>query len=98
LGTTNPINLLKATVNGLQRLRRPEEVARTRGLTVAQVLPVPKKRPEKETVEPVAAPEPTPEAEAPVEPVAAPEPTPEAEAPVEPIAPEPAAEVEAEPA
>ena len=41
LGTTNPINMLKATVNGLQRLRRPEEVAQIRGLTVAQVLPVP---------------------------------------------------------
>jgi small subunit ribosomal protein S5 len=42
LGTTNPINMAKATVNGLQRLRRPEEVAEKRGLTVAQVLPVPK--------------------------------------------------------
>ena len=39
LGTTNPINMLKATVNGLKRLRRPEEVAQTRGLTVQQVLP-----------------------------------------------------------
>ena len=39
LGTTNPINLLKATVNALQSLRRPEEVARTRGKTVAEVLP-----------------------------------------------------------
>src|SRR6187401_2401450 len=43
LGTTNPINLLKATVNGLQSLRRPEDVAKARGLTIAQVLPVPKK-------------------------------------------------------
>ena len=34
LGTTNPINMLKATVDGLQRLRRPEEVAATRGLTI----------------------------------------------------------------
>ena len=41
LGTTNPINMLKATVNGLQRLRRPEEVAQIRGLTVSQVLPIP---------------------------------------------------------
>jgi small subunit ribosomal protein S5 len=41
LGTTNPINMLKATVDGLQRLRRPEEVAQIRGLTVSQVLPVP---------------------------------------------------------
>ena len=31
LGNPNPINLLKATVNGLQSLRRPEEVARIRG-------------------------------------------------------------------
>ena len=44
LGTTNPINMLKATVNGLQRLRRPEEVAATRGLTISQVLPVSAKR------------------------------------------------------
>ena len=34
LGTTNPINMAKATVNGLQRLRRPEDVARARGKTV----------------------------------------------------------------
>jgi small subunit ribosomal protein S5 len=40
LGTTNPINMLKATVNGLQRLRRPDEVAATRGLRISQVLPV----------------------------------------------------------
>ena len=39
LGTTNPINMLKATVDGLQRLRRPDEVARTRGKAVADVLP-----------------------------------------------------------
>jgi small subunit ribosomal protein S5 len=43
LGTTNPINMLKATVNGLQRLRRPDEVAATRGLSISQVLPVPAK-------------------------------------------------------
>jgi small subunit ribosomal protein S5 len=39
LGTTNPINMAKATVNGLKRLRRPDEVAKMRGLTVSQVLP-----------------------------------------------------------
>ena len=39
LGTTNPINMLKATVEGLQSLRRPEDVAAARGLTVSQVLP-----------------------------------------------------------
>jgi small subunit ribosomal protein S5 len=43
LGTTNPINMLKATVNGLQSLRRPEEVAARRGLTISQVLPAPAK-------------------------------------------------------
>ena len=46
LGTTNPINMAKATVNGLKQLRRPEDVARIRGLTVAQVLPVPAKPPQ----------------------------------------------------
>ena len=44
LGTTNPINMLKATVDGLRRLRRPEDVAQTRGLTVSQVLPIPAKK------------------------------------------------------
>ena len=39
LGTTNPINMAKATVNGLKRLRRPEEVAKTRGLSISKVLP-----------------------------------------------------------
>jgi small subunit ribosomal protein S5 len=39
LGTTNPINMLKATVNGLQSLRRPEDVAKIRGKSIADVLP-----------------------------------------------------------
>jgi small subunit ribosomal protein S5 len=38
LGNPNPINLLKATVNGLQSLRRPEEVGRIRGKTVEEIL------------------------------------------------------------
>jgi small subunit ribosomal protein S5 len=38
LGSTNPVNLVAATVDGLKRLRRPEEVARLRGKTVAEVL------------------------------------------------------------
>jgi small subunit ribosomal protein S5 len=42
LGTTNPINMLRATVNGLQNLRRPEEVARKRGLQIRDVLPPPR--------------------------------------------------------
>ena len=40
LGTTNPINMCRATVDGLKRLVRPEDVAAMRGLTIAQVLPV----------------------------------------------------------
>ena len=38
IGTQNPINLVKATMDGLMTLRRPEEVAELRGLTVKQVL------------------------------------------------------------
>jgi small subunit ribosomal protein S5 len=38
LGTTNPINMLKATVVALKSLKRPEEVARTRGKAVEDVL------------------------------------------------------------
>jgi small subunit ribosomal protein S5 len=58
LGTTNPINMLKATVNGLKRLRRPEEVAQMRGLTVSQVLPVPTQPPAEKEVEPARTEEP----------------------------------------
>jgi small subunit ribosomal protein S5 len=38
LGNPNPINLLKATVNGLKSLRRPEEVGRSRGKAVEDIL------------------------------------------------------------
>ena len=52
LGTTNPVNLLKATVDGLKRLRQPAEVAKTRGKTIAEVLPyVPPPAEEKEPAE-----------------------------------------------
>jgi small subunit ribosomal protein S5 len=54
LGTTNPINMLKATVNGLQRLRTPEDVALARGKTVAEILPVPKLKPKPEPEAPAA--------------------------------------------
>jgi small subunit ribosomal protein S5 len=40
IGTQNPINLVKATMDGLINLRRPEQVAELRGLTVAEVLGV----------------------------------------------------------
>jgi small subunit ribosomal protein S5 len=49
LGTTNPINMAKATVDGLRRLRRPEDVAKIRGKTVSEVLPY--KPPVKEPAE-----------------------------------------------
>ena len=52
LGTTNPINMAKATVVALQSLRRPEEVAKVRGLEMARVLPY-------REPEPVAVEEPT---------------------------------------
>jgi small subunit ribosomal protein S5 len=38
LGSQNPINLVKATMAGLESLRTPDEVADLRGLTVNQVL------------------------------------------------------------
>jgi small subunit ribosomal protein S5 len=39
LGTTNPINMAKATVVALQELRRPEDVAKIRGKRITEVLP-----------------------------------------------------------
>jgi small subunit ribosomal protein S5 len=71
IGTQNPINLVKATMDGLIRLRRPEEVAELRGLTVAQVLGVQKSNgngvasveaPDAATAGPVAAGDPPPPA------------------------------------
>jgi small subunit ribosomal protein S5 len=38
LGSQNPINLVKATIAAIESLRRPEDVAQLRGLTVAEVL------------------------------------------------------------
>jgi small subunit ribosomal protein S5 len=38
LGSQNPINLVKATMAGLESLRTPDEVAELRGLSVAEVL------------------------------------------------------------
>jgi small subunit ribosomal protein S5 len=39
LGTTNPINMLKAAEVALRQLRRPEEVAKARGKQISEVLP-----------------------------------------------------------
>jgi small subunit ribosomal protein S5 len=70
LGTTNPINMAKATVVALQQLRRPEEVARARGKTVSEILPVPREERESDAAEAVAAATAL-QAEAPAEPEAA---------------------------
>jgi small subunit ribosomal protein S5 len=69
LGSQNPINLVKATVEGLQSLRDPKEVAQLRGLTIAEVLgldpkPVNGDAPAAEPTEPTESTEPTePQAE-----------------------------------
>jgi small subunit ribosomal protein S5 len=55
LGTTNPINMLKAAESALRDLRRPEEVAASRGKSVRDVLPLPKKVAEVEEAEAPAA-------------------------------------------
>jgi small subunit ribosomal protein S5 len=66
LGTPTPINMLKATVNGLQRLRRPDEVARSRGKTISDVLPPRARRDGEESAAPATAAEtPTPAQESP---------------------------------
>ena len=51
LGTTNPINMLKAAEAALRDLRRPEEVAAARGKAVRDVLP---ERPVEAEEEPAA--------------------------------------------
>ena len=42
IGTNNPINQVKATMAGLKGLRKPDEVAELRGLSIRQVLGLPK--------------------------------------------------------
>ena len=37
IGTTNPVNVARATIDGLRRMRSPEEVAARRGKVVNQV-------------------------------------------------------------
>ena len=49
LGTTNPINMLKAAEQALRQLRRPEEVAKARGKQISDVLPYRAPEPEEVT-------------------------------------------------
>jgi small subunit ribosomal protein S5 len=61
LGAQNPINLVKATVEGLQSLRRPRDVAELRGKTINEVLGLDdQKRAEAEPATTAAASEPAP--------------------------------------
>jgi small subunit ribosomal protein S5 len=61
LGTTNPINMLKAAEQALRQLRRPEEVARARGKSIADVLPYRAAAPDEPVSEPEPELEPEPE-------------------------------------
>ena len=38
IGSNNPINVLRATIRGLEQMRSPEEVASKRGKTVKEIL------------------------------------------------------------
>jgi small subunit ribosomal protein S5 len=64
LGTQNPINLVKATMAGLEGLKRPERIAELRGKTVAEVLGIEReaepeaKGPAQPATEPAVEPEP----------------------------------------
>jgi small subunit ribosomal protein S5 len=97
LGSQNPINLVKATIAGLQDLRKPEEIAALRGLSVDAVLGLSKESgaaaetltaeapsdgaPESPPAEPATDAEPTVEAETPA--AEAETPAAEAETPAE---------------
>jgi len=37
-GSTNPVNVVRATVNGLREMRSPEQVAAKRGKSVEEIL------------------------------------------------------------
>jgi small subunit ribosomal protein S5 len=102
IGTQNPINLVKATMQGLFMLRRPEDVAKLRGITIREVLGLGDKNgvpaetisAEPAPAEPATA-EPTPAEPTPTEPGPT-EPAPSEPTAAEPAAPEPAAAESAE--
>jgi len=92
LGSQNPINLVKATMAGLESLRGPREIAELRGLSIAKVLGLDEKKGANGTI--------SADVEAEAEPAAAEPPAAEPPA-AEPAAAEPvavAAEAPAEPA
>ena len=62
LGSTTAHNVVKATVDALTRLKRPERVARLRGKTLAEILGKDEKK--ADAVVPIVAAAPTPAAEA----------------------------------
>jgi small subunit ribosomal protein S5 len=79
LGTANPINLLMATVQGLKSLKRPEDVAKLRGLQIRDVIKphseaVAEARAEADAAAAVAEPEAPPAPPEPAKPKAAPKP------------------------
>jgi small subunit ribosomal protein S5 len=77
LGTANPINLLMATVQGLKSLKRPEDVAKLRGLEIRDVIKphsevVAEAKAEADAAAAAAEPEAVPAAPEPARPKAAP--------------------------
>jgi small subunit ribosomal protein S5 len=105
LGTTNPINMAKATVAALQDLRRPEDVAKIRGKRISEVLPLPAAPAAQEAEAPVeeaalatavVEEEPAVGEETPAEEASAEEPEPVAEAAAEEAEPAPEPEAPAE--
>jgi small subunit ribosomal protein S5 len=86
IGTNNPINQVKATMEGLRGLRKPKEVAELRGLTIRQVLGIPKEEAKAQDDEASEAPDPVA--------VVAETPAPEAEAAEAPAAEETSSEEE----
>jgi small subunit ribosomal protein S5 len=37
-GSTNPVNVVRATFNGLKQMRSPDEIAQKRGKSLAEIL------------------------------------------------------------
>jgi small subunit ribosomal protein S5 len=62
LGSSNAINIVHATINGLRSLQRPEDVARRRGKTVEEVAPAYLLRPKVVTAHSSGVPHPEPTA------------------------------------